>query len=320
MSHAFIFLLFSFPLLAASPKDTLEPKLMTSKEFKKRFERKLHKEKTLSKLYLGRDKTDGSTLFFKKDSSKEKGCTKAEIEAALRLQQGEGCPYLMELKAYTVPEESSFLCIPRKTGYYRAAFERIHGMDLFKKVTSRSIIPMKKLQQIFAQIFLAVLYMHHLQVAHIDISLDNVMVAKNGNVKLVDFGLAKIVDENGLFESSSGKPDYVPPEIGKMTSAYKWDSFTLGVTLGSAFLRHGMFSGVFSKRKAEVAWFLKNLGDYLGDAKTLVAGLLNVNVDERLSVAQAIKHPWLWPAVQRDKWFKKVRNDEWMVAMLAAAD
>lgn len=66
---------------------------------------------------------------------------------------------------------------------------------------------------IFFELAKALVYLHSTHVYHRDLKLDNIMVGTAGQVKLVDFGLAITVKDNGLVNSYCGTPCYMAPEI-----------------------------------------------------------------------------------------------------------
>lgn len=53
---------------------------------------------------------------------------------------------------------------------------------------------------------------HENQVLHLDIKPDNVMINRQGQVKVTDFGLAKLSSANGFSQAGGGTIGYMPPE------------------------------------------------------------------------------------------------------------
>ncbi|MEA3499909.1 MAG: protein kinase, partial [Candidatus Marinimicrobia bacterium] len=81
----------------------------------------------------------------------------------------------------------------------------------------------------------AVLYAHDENVIHKDIKPQNIMLTKDGKIKIMDFGIAEIVNTSKSRidnSSSAGTPKYMPPEqligknIGKET-----DIYSFGITI-----------------------------------------------------------------------------------------
>ena len=64
-----------------------------------------------------------------------------------------------------------------------------------------------------AQIVLAIGELHAKGIAHRDLKLENIMVDEKGYIKIIDYGLAKILSENELATSYCGTPEYLAPEM-----------------------------------------------------------------------------------------------------------
>ncbi|HEX3988658.1 MAG TPA: serine/threonine-protein kinase [Verrucomicrobiae bacterium] len=85
-----------------------------------------------------------------------------------------------------------------------------------------------------------------LGIVHRDISLKNIMIAFEGDVKLTDFGIAKargfLTDQEG--EVVAGKPDYMSPEQADFQITDKRsDLFSAGVVLQHLLLGRNIFKG-----------------------------------------------------------------------------
>ncbi len=91
--------------------------------------------------------------------------------------------------------------------------EHIEGITLGELLSlySEEITP-----DIIAAVFKAVSHAlevaHKNKVLHLDIKPDNVLIDKQGNVKVVDFGLARLAGEYGFGTAEGGTIGYMPPE------------------------------------------------------------------------------------------------------------
>lgn len=100
------------------------------------------------------------------------------------------------------------------TTYY--VMQYIEGMSLDSFIASKGRVSAEDTILIAAQIGQALSYMHQRHMLHLDLKPGSIMLDKQGQVHLIDFGLSKQYDSNGEPESSTsigmGTPGYAPIE------------------------------------------------------------------------------------------------------------
>lgn len=115
--------------------------------------------------------------------------------------------------------------------------EYVQGQDLEALIQNKyGPIPGKVLDDIFRQILDAMTYAHSQNVVHRDIKPSNFILSENGQVKVLDFGIAKIMDEieEGLTKTGTrlGTPFYMSPEqVQGAEVGIPSDIYSLGVLL-----------------------------------------------------------------------------------------
>ena len=77
----------------------------------------------------------------------------------------------------------------------------------FKRFTE----PMAKFY--FAEIVLALEYLHQRDIVYRDIKPENILIDIDGHVKIADFGLAKVIPKREKSYSFCGSPEYMSPEM-----------------------------------------------------------------------------------------------------------
>lgn len=109
------------------------------------------------------------------------------------------------------------------------------GGDLFDFLVSNPTLPEVFVVTLFRQIVLVVDALHQQELCHMDLSLENILISANGQIKLCDFGLARFAKEltSEQGEVRLGKPKYMSPEIvlGQCFCGYSADIYSLGVVL-----------------------------------------------------------------------------------------
>ncbi|MBL4849825.1 MAG: serine/threonine protein kinase, partial [Planctomycetes bacterium] len=117
--------------------------------------------------------------------------------------------------------------------YY--AMDLIEGQELAEAIENDLLTTRRKLE-VFLQICAGIAHAHQQHVVHRDLKPANVLLDSEGNACIIDFGLAKLSDEDlGLTKARSvlGTPHYMAPEqVGNPKEAdSRADVFALGVLL-----------------------------------------------------------------------------------------
>jgi serine/threonine protein kinase len=74
--------------------------------------------------------------------------------------------------------------------------------------------------------------LHHKGIIHRDLKLENILVDEKGYLKIIDYGLAKILQGDELAMSYCGTPEYLAPEMVSGTGHdYTVDWWALGVLI-----------------------------------------------------------------------------------------
>jgi len=119
--------------------------------------------------------------------------------------------------------------------YILMVMELCGGGDLLNYVRKRRRLKEDLAKYFFRQIIEALNYIHHKNIVHRDIKLDNILLDHHGNVKICDFGVSKLVRPGETMTEQWGTPAYIAPEI-LMDQGYKGyavDIWSAGVVLYS---------------------------------------------------------------------------------------
>jgi serine/threonine protein kinase len=93
--------------------------------------------------------------------------------------------------------------------------EHLSNGELFEYILARQRLSETESCRIFAQIVTGVSYLHDQGIIHRDLKLENILLDKNRNIKIIDFGFSNVVALNpqGLLSTSCGSPCYAAPEL-----------------------------------------------------------------------------------------------------------
>ncbi|EPZ31732.1 Protein kinase, catalytic domain-containing protein [Rozella allomycis CSF55] len=153
----------------------------------------------------------------------------------------------------------------------------------------------------FPQILGALQCMHDARIIHRDLKLGNLFIAKDGEIKIGDFGLATKVNDKGERKKTiCGTPNYIAPEIlfnNDVGHSYEVDIWSLGVILYTMLIGKPPFQ---TKHIKEIYEKIKNT-DYTfpddcpisAEAKDLIEKLLSQNPKDRPTIMQILEHPFM---------------------------
>lgn len=141
-----------------------------------------------------------------------------EAKAAARLTH----PHILTVHDILSTDERQFIVM-----------EYLEGKTL-RDVLEERTFSAEEVMSIAPMIGEALQYAHSHDIIHRDIKPDNIFVLENGNIKVADFGIAKMlkVSDRTHTDVIMGTPNYIAPELIKGQSYdHRVDIFSLGVTL-----------------------------------------------------------------------------------------
>ena len=121
--------------------------------------------------------------------------------------------------------------------YHYFVMEYVDGETVYEKIVDKKKLSQEEALPIIRQVAQALKHAHAVGFIHRDIKPKNIMIAKNGDVKLADLGLARALNDLEAAEAEAGRaygtPYYISPEQirGKKNITPAADIYGLGATL-----------------------------------------------------------------------------------------
>ncbi|XP_064627795.1 5'-AMP-activated protein kinase catalytic subunit alpha-1-like [Lineus longissimus] len=181
---------------------------------------------------------------------------------------------------------------------YYMVMEYADGGEFVKYLTSRRILTEDETRFFMRQLVSAVDHMHRTGIVHRDLKIDNILLDKHKNVKIIDFGLSNQAHSQAILTTQCGTPGYSAPEIfSKRNYGEAVDLWTLGVDM------FVMLTGSLpfivdppvnlTKLHAQILRGV-DIPQHLSDnCKDLLRRLLDPHEETRIKMPMVFMHPWI---------------------------
>jgi serine/threonine protein kinase len=200
-------------------------------------------------------------------------------------------PYIVDLKEVMSSKDKIFMVM-----------ELVTGGDLFDKIAVEGPMKEPAAKTLFTQLLSALHYCHSRNIFHRDLKPENVLLSSEGDVKLSDFGLGAVRQEDtinsaGLLNTICGTPNYAAPEVlaRKGYSGATADIWSLGV------VRYVVLAGCLPFDEDDLVLMFQRISqaDYESppwlsvEATDIIKSMLTADPDQRTSLEKLWDHPWL---------------------------
>ncbi len=118
------------------------------------------------------------------------------------------------------------------SGLHYIVMELVEGITLKRFIERKGKLEVKEAVGISIQIAQGMEAAHDNRIIHRDIKPQNIIISRDGKVKVTDFGIAKATNSNTITSNAMGSVHYLSPEQARGGySDEKSDIYSLGVTL-----------------------------------------------------------------------------------------
>ncbi|KAG2220738.1 hypothetical protein INT45_007350, partial [Circinella minor] len=188
--------------------------------------------------------------------------------------------------------------------YFGIILEYASGGELFEYILAHRSLKEKDAQRLFAQLISSVQYMHRKKIVHRDLKLENLLLDRNRNIVVTDFGFANN-KQDGLMDTSCGSPCYAAPELVVSEGLYAGtavDIWSCGVILYAMLCGYLPFDDdpcnpdgsninqLYRYILSTSPRFPKHVSQ---DAQDLLRQILVADPNKRYTLDKIQQHPWL---------------------------
>ena len=177
------------------------------------------------------------------------------------------------------------------------AMEYVRGEDLKSLIRRTEKLTVGKAISIASQIAEGLAEAHRLGVIHRDLKPGNIMIDKEGNAKIMDFGIARTLAAEGTTAEGAiiGTPEYMSPEqVEGKEADQRSDIYSLGVIIYEMVTGRAPFEGdtpfsIANKHKSEIARDPRELNPQITlDLSRLILKCLEKEKEKRYQSAEEL--------------------------------
>ncbi|NXW68987.1 DAPK3 kinase, partial [Hirundo rustica] len=190
--------------------------------------------------------------------------------------------------------------------------ELVSGGELFDFLAQKESLSEEEATRFIKQILDGVNYLHSKKIAHFDLKPENIMLLDKNipipHIKLIDFGLAHKIEDGVDFKNIFGTPEFVAPEIVNYEPlGLAADMWSIGVITyillsgASPFLgetKQETLANITAVNYDFDEEFFSNTSDL---AKDFIRKLLVKDTRKRLTIQEALSHPWITVRLNKEK-------------------
>ncbi|TMS23617.1 RAC-gamma serine/threonine-protein kinase [Larimichthys crocea] len=261
---------------------------------------------TFGKVILVREKASG-TYYAMKILKKEVIIAKDEVAHTLtesRVLKNTRHPFLTSLK-YSFQTKDR-LCF---------VMEYVNGGELFFHLSRERVFSEDRTRFYGAEIVSALDYLHSAKIVYRDLKLENLMLDKDGHIKITDFGLCKEgITDTATMKTFCGTPEYLAPEVledndyGRAVDWWGLGVVTYEMMCGRLPFYNQDHEKLFELILMEEIKFPRTLS---ADAKSLLSGLLIKDPNKRLGggpddAKEIMRHSFFGTVDWQDVYDKKL--------------
>ena len=161
--------------------------------------------------------------------------------------------------------------VGEENGIYYIVMELVEGITLKKYIEKKARLSYKEAVSIAIQVCMGIEAAHNNHIIHRDIKPQNIIISKDGKVKVTDFGIAKAATSNTITSNVMGSVHYTSPEQARGGySDEKSDIYSLGITLFEMLTGRVPFNG-----ETTVAIAIKHIQEEMPSPKEYVPEVPN---------------------------------------------
>ncbi|KDN48463.1 Pkinase-domain-containing protein [Tilletiaria anomala UBC 951] len=181
--------------------------------------------------------------------------------------------------------------------HYYMVFEYVNGGQMLDYIISHGRLRERAARKFARQIASALEYCHRNSVIHRDLKIENILISKTGNIKIIDFGLSNLYSPHSHLSTFCGSLYFAAPELlnAKVYTGPEVDVWSFGIVLyvlvcGKVPFDDQSMPALHAKIKRGQVEYPVWLS---GECKHILSRMLVTNPQQRASLTELMSHPWM---------------------------
>jgi serine/threonine protein kinase len=123
--------------------------------------------------------------------------------------------------------------VVRTTYHWYMLFEYVNGGQMLDYIISHGRLKEKQARKFSRQIASALDYCHRNSIVHRDLKIENILISKTGDIKIIDFGLSNLFAPRSHLKTFCGSLYFAAPELlqAKAYTGPEVDVWSFGIVL-----------------------------------------------------------------------------------------
>ncbi|OJJ49740.1 hypothetical protein ASPZODRAFT_58243 [Penicilliopsis zonata CBS 506.65] len=185
----------------------------------------------------------------------------------------------------------------RTTYHWYMVFEYVNGGQMLDYIISHGKLKEKQARKFARQIASALDYCHRNSIVHRDLKIENILISKTGDIKIIDFGLSNLFSPRSLLKTFCGSLYFAAPELlqARQYTGPEVDVWSFGIVLyvlvcGKVPFDDQSMPQLHAKIKKGVVEYPQGLSS---ECRHIISRMLVTDPKQRASLAEIMAHPWM---------------------------
>ncbi|EEH08323.1 protein kinase [Histoplasma capsulatum G186AR] len=187
--------------------------------------------------------------------------------------------------------------VVRTNYHWYMLFEYVNGGQMLDYIISHGKLKEKQARKFARQIASALDYCHRNSIVHRDLKIENILISKTGDIKIIDFGLSNLYSPKSQLKTFCGSLYFAAPELlqARQYVGPEVDVWSFGIVLyvlvcGKVPFDDQSMPQLHAKIKKGVVEYPQGLSS---DCRHIISRMLVTDPKQRASLNEIINHPWM---------------------------